>query len=146
MNTSDSVYKRVRPAAEIYSEEAVNLHRHRARRDEDRPGHRVNGTEVYDEMEDVDDPVIVQELPAAGYYAVVREGERFRAAPVECFLAFDDGSIFGADEEGSDLAELPGFQGFVFSDGTKMLSSKREMLSSKRVEQLLEETKIEEVS
>jgi hypothetical protein len=84
------------------------------------------------------DPEITQSLEAAGYYAVTNKDGVYEATPVDTFLVFSDGSLFGADEEGEDLAEVKGFRGYVFIAGGA------DGLDSDDIEQLLNETMINE--
>jgi len=138
LNTSDSI-KKVTPVSELPREEREQLPR--AEPKGRNPHGTVVTTRLYEEdLVDLDeeDVSITQQLESMGYFAVVEKDGRCRALPVTSFLVFDDGSIFGADEEGVDLAEQEGFRGYVFSDG-------RAMLNSKRVRKLLEETRLEEV-
>jgi len=136
MNTSDSV-KRVQPVSELPNDEAAELPRAGTKE----PNRYTVTTRLYEEdLIDLDEPEvsITQQLDSEGYFAVVQEGERYRSVPVASFYVFSDGSLYGADEEGVDLAGFEGFAGFVFSDGTGMLRSER-------VEKLLEQTRREEV-
>ena len=77
-------------------------------------------------------------MEAVGYYAVTRRLGLYEVVPVDSFLVFSDGSHYGTDEEGEDLAEQPGFEGFIFAKG------EADELSDEEIERLLEETKIEE--
>jgi hypothetical protein len=94
--------------------------------------HVINGTALYDEM---DAPEITQSLEARGYYAVTKRLGVYEPLPVDSFLVFDDGFLYGVDKEGEDLAERSGFQGYVFIAGGA------DELSGEEIEQLLEETK-----
>ena len=86
----------------------------------------TNTTKLYDEMVDLSDPdpEITQSLEASGYYAVAEQGGAYESVPVDSFLVFDDGSIYGTDANGEDLAEREDFKGYVFiKEGADELSS-----------------------
>jgi len=94
-------------------------------------GHRVNGTEVYDEMEDItEEPVeVTQVLPApANMYAVMGVPGHYQATKVD-YLISSEGTLWGyagdREEVSPDhtLETLPGFQGYVTQEGADELSS-----------------------
>jgi len=107
----------------------------------DQANGRVNTSDILEPPAmvyiDDPDPEITQSLEAAGYYAITNRGGVYEAVEVASFLIFDDGSFFGADAEGADLAELEGFEGYVFVAGGL------DELSSEEIEKLVEETRID---
>jgi len=138
VNTSESVYKKVTPLSELSEEEAVSVERYREPRPEDsRP---TATTAVFDDAECLDEEgvEITQRLAVDDWWAVIEGGGRFRAEPLESLLVSSDGGIVAVDEHDEDVSEREGFVGFVIADG-------RGMLRSERVQELLEETKIQEV-
>ena len=82
------------------------------------------------------DPEITQQLESAGYYAVAHRDGVYEAVEVASFLVFDDGSLFGTDGAGEDLAEQEGFKGYVY------IEEGADELSSEELETVLEETMI----
>ena len=139
MNTTDSI-KAVKPVCEMPEEEAAKLPRADTRERHNNHG-TVNTSDILEPPAmvyiDEPDPEIVQELSAAGYYAVTAEGGAYEATPVDSFIVFDDGSFYGADGEGADLAEMPGFQGYIFVRGDV------DGMTSEQVKQMLKESRID---
>ena len=140
VNTTTNIHGKAREELE----NLVTPTRHT--RHDKHPDSPVNGTAIYDEMIDIsEEPMEVEQILEAptNMYTVCRATEGTLKATKVNYLLVSEGTMWGfvgiRDEvEMASTAETKdGFEGYVIKEGA-------DALSTEEIEQLLNETKIEE--
>ena len=129
--------KKVQRLADMPHEERAKLQHYRAPRPED--SRIVNTCSVYEgDLVDLDAPKLSQSVEVVGLHALTEHEGAYEAHPVDSLMVWDDGSMYAVDAEREDLAEREGFVGYVNT------TEDADELTSEELEELLEETRIEE--